>query len=330
MTSRHFVPFISAFLTLCFLTSCGKNRASDASSFPPLPPHLLAKYALYKDIHTSLQAHPTSLPDSNPRAYSPVNSSGFVHSQCDGVGFTSLCHFAGFCKAPSAAESSTEPGRWYRDAQHICYPTASASDISKDMLLMIMFDRFFAKDVAALQRIRTYGEAHNWVMGEPLSQIGRVYMTPPLQSTLRGAIKKLEGDLPEPVTTDFALGNVGSAAHLDVLHILFRGEIYGYITDAQKSLLQEQASRQPRNALFQYAYHLYEDNDFSFVYALLEDNSLYPSYKLPSSSERCEEYLWQRDEDTSATGDWSSCPHEGLVHSGTDFGVVLKLLSPSL
>lgn len=328
-------PILSAILTL-LLASCGRHATPNHNQ-SPIPAPLLQKLTLYQSLHLQQQSITNQYLDSDPRAYSPANSHGFIHSQCDGSGFTALCHLAGLCPTPPLlAESQTEPGRWYRDAEHVCYPTASASDISKDMLLMIMMDLYFSQDLAALARMQQYGKSHNWIMGDPVTQIGRVYMTPPLQNTLAAAINKLSNKPIGPITTDFSLksddpqeflANTGSAAHLDVLHASFRGDIYGYITDGEKTDVRTQAERQPNNALFQWAQHQYGDGDQSRTYEILSDQRYFPDSRLPGSVDRCEEYLNQRDENTQPGGDWAPCPDENLVHSGTDFGLVMALLN---
>lgn len=331
-------PLHATITTILFLltASCGKHVPPSSSS-PQIPATLTDKYTLYQSLHLQQQTITTPYLDSDPRAYSPQNSHHFIHSQCDGSGFTALCHLSGLCPTPpSAAESQTEPGRWYRDADHICYPTASASDISKDMLLMIIFDLYVSQDLAALVRMQEYGKKHNWIMGDPITAIGRVYMTPPLQNTLAASINKLQGKPIGPITTDFSLGlkessdflaNTGSAAHLDVLHVLLRGDIYGYITSGEKADIRTQSERQPNNALFQFAQHKYGDGIQDATFALLEDARYYPNSRLPASKDRCEEYLHQRDEDTATGGDWAPCPGEDVVHSGTDFGLVMRLLA---
>lgn len=199
-----------------------------------------------------------------------------------------------------------------------------------------MFDLYVSQDLAALRRMQQYGSAHNWIMGDPATLVSRVWMSIPLQNTLAAAINKLAGKSTGPITTDFSLksdepadflANTGSAAHLDVLHAVFRGDIYGYITDGEKTDIREQSDRQPANGLFQFAQHKYGDGDQSRTFEILSEQRYFPDSRLPGSSDRCEEYLHQRDENTQPGGDWSPCPGESLTHSGTDFGLVMALLA---
>lgn len=67
---------------------------------------------------------------------------GWAHGGgCDSLGFTALCKIAGGCSEANIldAESSSEPGRWYRNDSHTCFDEGkSASDISKDMFAMLL------------------------------------------------------------------------------------------------------------------------------------------------------------------------------------------------
>ena len=44
------------------------------------------------------------------------------------------------------------------------------------------------------------------------------------------------------------------------------------------------------------------------------DEKLFPSDRLPTATDRCEAYLWQRN----GGSDWEPCPRDKL-HDGVDF-----------
>ena len=72
--------------------------------------------------------------------------------------------------------------------------------------------------------------------------------------------------------------------------------------------------RNPDNALFAVAYHKIKDGDYSEPTATLLNERYFPADRLPTSKDRCTEYLWQRENDD----DWESCKDKE-THSGTDF-----------
>jgi hypothetical protein len=51
------------------------------------------------------------------------------------------------------------------------------------------------------------------------------------------------------------------------------------------------------------------------------DETLFPSDRLPQPKDRCEEYLWQRDD---LPKDWAACDTIG-VHDGVDFLIAAKI-----
>jgi hypothetical protein len=63
-------------------------------------------------------------------------------------------------------------------------------------------------------------------------------------------------------------------------------------------------------------YNKYRDGNQQQAIDILLDESLFPSDRLPTARDnRCEEYLWQRDDDPK---DWGPCDSD-RVHDGVDF-----------
>lgn len=226
---------------------------------------------------------------------------GFIHLGCDSVMFTALYVAAGGSANVTAAEG--EPGQWFRTPAHDCYDQAeAASDISEDMLLGLMTWFWQTHNVSEAQKMLDYARANSYIMGR--GDLTRTIMRPPLASTLK-AILGAE-------THEAAL--TGYEAHLQVLHTLLDSSILG-ASSAGIATLKSQAERQPRNALFQAAYHLYTDGDQTAAGLILADDGLWPPDRLPTEKDRCEEYLFQRDDDPR---DWSPCDQGQGPHSGTD------------
>lgn len=262
-------------------------------------------------------------------AYPSYQQLGYVHSKCDGSGFTSLHAVA--CNAVTPIDLSVfsdSQGKLYRDPKHECFLTGeSASESSKDMVLMRAIAAYIQKDKAWIDSFLQFAKYRNYVFCEAKNvetKISRCILSPDLKNLLEGASKKLAGENPgEPMEenvergiTDLLPINTGFQAHLEVLKIWLSGHVHGGITDYQKKILELQADRQPDNALFQAVYATYDDGNMANVIDQLKGMTDYfPDDRLPTSSEYCTGYLFQRDKDNK---DWVPCS-DGETHSGTDF-----------
>jgi hypothetical protein len=92
----------------------------------------------------------------------------------------------------------------------------------------------------------------------------------------------------------------GFKRHLAVIGTVRNGLVEGGINDnSLKIVLQKAHEAQPRNALYQAAYHLYNDGVQDDAYRALTDESLFPRDHLPTSANYATDYLFQRDDDTA-------------------------------
>jgi len=193
--------------------------------------------------------------------------------------------WAGEARAAGAAIdlhlAEYNPGEIHRRPEALgeCYPTESASTISNDMLLGYLLGTWEARDADALIRLAQYGEVHNWVMGQPLSE-PRVILSPTGQGLLGRAIEKLGGPkksysiLPDPclpVEADYE-------RHLQVVGIYLDGRISGGISSICLDALNRQAKDAPLDALFQAARGIYDADEGSAISLLLNDQYQTPSY----------------------------------------------------
>lgn len=288
-------------LILFLLVSCTKSEKKEPLSAPDA---LLEK----RDLYLSLQLQ-------------ALNEHGYAHDKCDSLGFTALCKAAGGCPAADLF-ASEDNGRWYRSPEKDCFDKGeSRSDFSKDMALMLFVQLYRNNDLLTLARFKTYVEANRYVLGRPINTaegISRVIMSPGLILTMERLYKHLSDSwsgTPIPAENQaLPVINRGFLAHLDVLKIWLDGELTGATDDVADFVLRSQVERQPKNAIFQAAYHAYRDGDQSKTVEILFDESLFPSDRLPGSQDRCEEYLFQRD----YGDDWKPC-EKGQTHDAVDF-----------
>lgn len=100
----------------------------------------------------------------------------------------------------------------------------------------------------------------------------------------------------------------GFRRHLAVIGTVRNGLVDGAINDnSLKIVLQKAAEQEPRNGLYQGAWHLFGDGDQAAALAALGDTTLFPAAALPTKANYCTEYLFQRDPD-GGNPDWLPCP----------------------
>lgn len=269
------------FLIILILFSCQKQK-------PKAPKQrsleVAAKAELYKALHK-----------------------GWAHDKCDSLGFTALAKLAGGSQDADILKAEGDPGRWYRSPEHDCYDLGqSASDISKDMFIMLLPYLYATGDKQNIKEIYDYGQKNGWVMGR--GPISRTFLTPGIVLL----IQELLGHFGFVESTEI---KEGFEKHLDVIFILTSAMKRGGVNDVDYETLRKLAEKAPHNALFQAAYHRFKDGDQSKALEILLRDDLFPVDRLPESRDRCEAYLWQRDEDPK---DWSPCD-QGKTHDGVDF-----------
>jgi hypothetical protein len=286
-------------LFLALLLGCTKENVRPS---PPIQSDVLTeKVELYKGLLNAVQ-----------------DSDGFIDTDhCDSLLFTGLLGSVPGVTV-NIRQAREESGRWQRRplTYEACFPDHSKTTISRDMLLGVLWYAFTHRDLELVENLWSYGQAHSWIMGDGQRDI--VWM-PDFQSTVAQLIYKLGGaDHRERlVPLVWPPKQVGFRAHIIALHILLRNQIYGTIELTGKQFLKEQADRQPRNPLFQCA----NGNTASALEVLL-DSRYWPTDRLPTSDDRCEGWLPQRD----FGDDWVPCEGD-RQHSGGDFLFNASLLT---
>lgn len=234
---------------------------------------------------------------------------GWAHGVgCDSLGFTALCKLSGGCGDVVITDAEGEPGRWYRNPGKECYPNNSKSDISKDMFIMLLPYLYHSGDTQNIQEIYDYGQAHGWVMGR--GPYSRTFLTPPLVFLLEKMLGRwgMEAETKE-------VTKAGYEKHLDAIYLISKWMTNKGIDWVQFDTIKKYRDENPKNALMQAIYHRFLDGDQSETIAILLDEKLFPTDRLPTAKDRCEEYLWQRD---YSEKDWGPCDSDN-VHDGVDY-----------
>jgi hypothetical protein len=258
------------------------------------------------------------------------NEHGFV-AKCDSLLFSSLSAAAGSDVDISAAE---DDGRWYRRTEKECYENerddlegpGSHSDISKDMYLGVLWATWVDKDKGRLERMIRYGKETDWKVGR--GPVGSTFITFNLRNTIATMLKALDGEdhfVMRNYPMTWPSGLDGYQAHLQIIHILLRKKIDGSISKTMLKRIGEHYKRQPKNALFSFAYDCFHGGDFAGSIDVLLDEKYFPADRLPRVSDRSENYLWQRD----YGDDWKPGRNK-KKHDGIDFEFLAFLILEEL
>ena len=256
----------------------------------------MIKYDRYKQLITTAQ-----------------DKHGFIESnKCDSLLFSGLVGCVPGVNVDIMAAFDPESKTWRRrPIENSCWPNGSKSTISRDMLVGLAWychvhDR---KDIA--DQVVKYALAHMGIMGKAnsiKSLIGRCFIGPGLLSTFARISGKNRILWYFPLDFPGSPTPTGFQAHLQVLHRLLKHKMCGTDPSKDKRLLK-QAARQPNNALFQVAVGNVEK-----AKVLLQDEKYWPSSRLPTSQDRKEPWIFQRD----FGNDWKPVSSKH-VHSGGDY-----------
>lgn len=162
--------------------------------------------------------------------------------------------------------------------------------------------------------------------------LGRCLMPPAVVKDIYRVHKWAGGDCDDTCRYFSAIGTNlpddrdGFERHLAVLTTMRNGLVEGALNDNSLKQLEHAAAAQPRNALYQAAYHLFGNGDQEAAFGALQDAALFPASALPTSANYCTDYLFQRDDDSAGRPDgkrpdWAPCGDgsEGAEGRGIDF-----------
>lgn len=269
-------------------------------------------------------------------------------SKCDGSIFAALARLAG---VDINLESAREGGLYHRHPAKNCLENGeSASQCSRDGYLALFHVAASERnlgligDVVDLGRSRAEPVIGTWVMCEGDEGRSSIYL--PEQETLFDLREKLGGNPNSgaPIRQVYFCRR-GFECHLLSLYIWLRARIHGGASAKEIEHLRDLVNKSPRNAIFSGLAAKYDNGNFTPAAEVLLDESLFPADRLPTSAERCTEYLWQRFEteevtvevenedgqfikvvQTQPNPDWLPCPEENKVHDGVDFLIAAALV----
>lgn len=267
----------------------------------------LAGCGKHEATHTGAQTNPTV--EHLYTVYSKLAPRGWdADTSCDGLLFDSLTA-AALHESFDITRARNDVGRW--DRRPIPDPCGASS---RDMHYGLWTYAYELKDTAILDGEWDYAVAHAWVMDDRGAAVST--LLPDDAPTLAQLEYKAGGhdhfQRTLPVTC--LKGLQGFEAHLQVVKIMERA-LAGAGNTADDACAAAYAASQPRNAFFAAVHGLYT-GDQSAAQTLLSTGTVCPLDRLPTTADRCEPWLWQRDDNSE---DWKPCQvGPTSTHSGGD------------
>ena len=245
-----------------------------------------------------------------------ADSDGFVETNwCDSLTETGFSN-------PNAnlVIAEVSPGQWLRRPTTYteCYKSkGSATDISRDGILAVMWYSLENKRLDLLTELWNYGTNNNWVMGLEGDLPTRM-MNPYMIALLAQEIYYLGGG-------DYAIRftlypdtspNGASASELQAIQNLIKWKTLGTQQVGDMAFVKQLIDSAPINPLYAY---LAGQLDTSAALLL----QYWPNDRLPTSADNCTD--WRISQDNNGSG-LVPCPKQGLTHSGGDFLLVARLI----
>lgn len=230
---------------------------------------------------------------------------GFIEwHKCDGTLFSGL--LGSIPDFDIDLDKAFDGTYWHRRSlthEHKCFDmeeckgTGSSSSISRDMLIGVAYWCWYNKRLDVSEQIIKHALLNYGFMGKAndiKSLWGRCQILPPLFSTFCWISYKLGG--PKRTWARWIPSNAGNeltgySAHLQVLQILLKKDVAGWIYPFEKWALERQAKRSPSNPLFQIGI-----GNYTKALEQLSNEQWWPSNRLPTSRDRKTEWIPMRDE----------------------------------
>lgn len=238
---------------------------------------------------------------------------------CDSLLFTSLYKLGG--AAVDIKQARDADGKWHRHPARNCFPKESRTEISRDMWLGAMLVAWFTRDLAMAQSMVNYVETHDKLGASDGSIDGnnRVSTNPQFEGLLYRLRYKLGGSYHGKVETPQTwLPADGFEQSLQMLRLFLVADMNGSVSQIMLNTLRAETNNRPDNAVFWALRAKYDPElagDQENALRILADEQLFPTDTLPTTSNRCVEYLFHHEKNDD---DWLPCPEKALVHSGTD------------
>jgi hypothetical protein len=171
------------------------------------------------------------------------------------------------------------------------------------------------RDATGLEMIYRYGQRHDWVMGQ--GPKARTYLRPELRQTLYfltgRPYKGIDGLAPDGLV--WVMPRKDHEVHVVMIHLLVRSLVVGHVTDAQLTMIKSARDKYPDNAFYSAMAARFGLGEWDEVWRVLADERVFPADRLPTTRDRCVNWLWMRD---PGSDNWQACGDRVKTHSGGD------------
>lgn len=283
LRNGHAILHLISTLVIICLIGCGKSERTQETSGNVGPADKVAV------LHDSMLAKIAV--EADPATGWPSAT------DCDALLWSGLAVASGV-QGIKLEQAEYLPGEIHRRPMPSCWnevegDVGSKSTISQDMLTGYLWGLWRTGDLAAVQRLAAYGEAHKaalgWVMGKPYPErVGEVVMRGNLIGLVGRMLFELSGGYDDRSyrhdTTLYLPVEADYQKHIMVLGILLQGETRRPVVplvdiDGQElERLRELSSAYPKDALFQAAMAIYSGDWTKTEELLLDEGYECPSY----------------------------------------------------
>jgi hypothetical protein len=184
--------------------------------------------------------------------------------RCDKLTFKSYLSAVGPRQDMSGFEKN---GRYERDLI-ACYPDSSKATISRDAILAVLHDIWSYKDIDRLNRLISYGESKNWVIGDgPLDYTNMALLLP----IIYRMHNKLEGTELN-ISTDLAgLDEVlsGFQGHLLAGYLWLKARMEKELNQLEMQTLERLYKANEEDPMYSALYHRFGDGDQTKTHNIL-------------------------------------------------------------
>jgi hypothetical protein len=193
-----------------------------------------------------------------------TDSSGFV-SYGDGLTFQGFgAAYAKRSLGDVIFSARDDDGKWHRHPKRDCYQTGSSkSEISRDGILGVLHFCFATGNMDCVRKIKSYGEAHDWVFGEGPKDLTWIW---PLSFLVDNILGTHELDGSDDALPEYFAGFRG---HLLAMYIWLNGKVKGGISPVESTTLNKLASENPGNPMIKCVWNLYNSESQSDVIDIL-------------------------------------------------------------
>lgn len=237
-----------------------------------------------------------------------IDNDGFIETdKCDSLLLTALTNPAANLEA-----AELTPGQWMR--RPVTYPdcyytNASRSDVSRDMLLGVIYASYVTNDLDRLLRLWQYGVSNDWVMARHGS-LHAIYGPGDIALLAQTIFVLSAGEhdyAARKMNLPLQYAKQGYVRHLQAIQVWLKIQVYGDMLPSDLRLIESYERESPNNPLFPMVIGKYDRS----VELLL---SRYPANRLPDTTLWCDAWPIQRlDNDIGL----KPCPNESdEVHTG--------------